>query len=1220
MTPHSILKARNIFRDSPGPEEKILRFKQASVSPGIFDVSAIKRPQEEDAGVSVAGRPFAGPKPRRSIRSVTPEDHILSSTRNHIDVEETRPAGNNNNKLADLEAEIKSRMTAVAAEEEEQRVKDTSTMTTYSPKRELRSQAHENVSPGKDVEDVASDEPAEKLGPIMPRRSLRSRTPEQVSPRAMISRSASTKKTLTRMVLESNAKRNLLERAEEIPEADETYASVGGNNTTLDSTLPMSEYSLNVDRDPLATDRTILADNSDVSDSLLGGWRERLRGQADTTRDSFVSDASGMASVSDVLVETPNQSLQFVASDQCSVNRSLEEEMEVKMNELDQLKEDTVYQPEVRETKEVEGEIREADVEDQEVETEEVVSDAPNTPTTTNDGQFKIPTPPKSNRGTSKIPLLFNQDTFVVAGGEKKDPEEGEKGSPTNLSDEELSPEEDYYDDESDLSNLSNKSEASNDEQHLEERFSEDNSSRSLNDEEDDYEDSEDDDDDDEEAAAAKAKPFKTNEVIDLLDSDEEAEEVKQGTSSDSNGSDSDNFNDGGKDSEEDVVSEQSLQGGVDTAEPVEEYVPSFSVGQLQYGTTFDIAGPLFAEEVVVAEPVDGGHTQEMQETARYSPEQMDADEENGGEMHNIYDDMEVDVVGDDVEPEEEDGNLNDALMVEEDSKDAEMCLRIDEDSQPAATVAEEEAKEETEEVGANGDEQPTFAAESTINALDKAVVMDDSAVLEIAKPAEVQVEKIVEVVEVIPPPKVAYQTTEEENNIVVETPVIVKETEEEMVDVEVQPQPETAVELEIAAVVDEAKPEENPEVNVPTTPEIQVNDIPVMDEEVHRQETVKSHEESPMPSTQPEPTSSQQSDVYPAESESSQPEKLTVRRRSVRAVSQPRNSISDELLPSRIRSRRATTETAAEAGTPKRRNSHLFEQAAGAEERLTPNLRMTPMRLARMTESTENLATGTPGKRTTRTLSIESEASGVRTPTTRGTRGRSKAAASGSNEEEDDNVSITSNASRRSLRGKSVAGDTDADDAKSTVSSASATTTKSKKATRAKKTLIDTAIPEEPEMQDYSSSRRLTRNQQNMMERSLKVQNRALDMSSGSTSPGTPGVDESAADSDADSVSSKISRASHTRRSARGLSKEVNTCDRDCPCACGKRKREQQRTAGSEGQEVGSVGGPGGGGGGGRGRRDVAAIQATEFEITLRFRVTSASQVQVHAVPEAPE
>lgn len=157
-------------------------------------------------------------------------------------------------------------------------------------------------------------------------------------------------------------------------------------------------------------------------------------------------------------------------------------------------------------------------------------------------------------------------------------------------------------------------------------------------------------------------------------------------------------------------------------------------------------------------------------------------------------------------------------------------------------------------------------------------------------------------------------------------------------------------------------------------------------------------------------------------------------------------------------------------------------------------------------------------------------------------------------------------------------------------------------------------------------------------MERSMQVQNRMLDVSSSTISPGTPPVDESA-DSDGDSVSSKVSRASQKRRSVRGVSKEVNTkrtCgEGECSCAGvggqGKRARrggltaiEEEEEEWDEGQGYGTGTGGQGAIDGGTGRRAIQSVggasQVTEFEITLRFRVTSANQVQVHAVPEARE
>lgn len=1262
MTPHSILKARNIFRDSPGPEEKVLRFKQASVSPGIFDLSAIKKPQERRDSGAASGTQFDGPKPRRSIRSITPEDHILSSTRNQFeDVEEANSTGRKKLEV-DFEEEMKRKMLQVAAEEEEIRrtakAKDVSASRTYSPKRELRSQGQEKEAEGEEEERETEDDGqvAQKLPPIQSRRSLRSRTPEQVSPRGATSTRSATKKTLTRMVLESNAKRNLMEqRQEDIQEAsvamEEGADDTIGNNTTLDSTMPISEYSLNLDRDPLAADRTILADNSNVSDSLLGGWKERLQAGVDTTRESFISDASEVASMGDVLVDTPNQSLQFVNPEQVSMNKSLEEEMEDKMKEMDHLKEDTVYQPVVEEIQteeeaEVEAGPKVAE-EDVIPEQKEIATPEPLTPLpAVDDGQFKVPTPPKSIQGTSRIPFMFNQDTFVVSSPDdgnkdQKPEEEKEEEKATNLYDEDDSPEEDYYGEEnsgSDLSGVSSKSEASNDDHKLLDDFPE-----GSNEEDEDLDDDFDDSDgysDDSDEDAPPAKPFKTNEVIDLLDSDDDEEEkdnIKQpqGSSSDSNASDPEDLNDSDGDGEKEVQPE------------VEEYVPGYSVGQLQYGATFDVAPEESNEEVEVGEEVI--QEPDFEEKQVDSPEQMD--QENEAEYAgNIYDDMEVDVVGE----EAEDGNsngLNDALMLEEEeSKDAEMCLRIDEDSQPPPAEMEAE----------DGGEGQTMVEDATVNELDKAVLLEETVegeaadvvnegeVKEPVAEVEVEEEKREEVVEVVPPPTVAYVTTEEEREdavVELKEPAIEREPEVEKEQVsevvkeqkpelemeqpqpdekepepinEPLPEPETVPEPEILEEPTASTSELNapPSVDLPTTPEIKGNDPPAIErasnekdqpEATQSQSTEKSNE-SPIASTQP--SSSQQSDAaYPAESESSQPEKLTARRRSVRAVSQPRNSISDELLPAKIRTRRATAEAAeaTAAGTPKRRNSHLFDQG-GSEERVTPNLRMTPMRLARLTESTENLATGTPTRRT-RATSIESDISAARTPTTRGTRRRSKAP----EEEEDDNVSVTSNASRRSVRGRKAATtDTEADDAKSTVSSSSAGGKKGSTA-RAKKTLIDTAIPEEEsEMQDYSTSRRLTRNQQQMMERSMKVQNRAMERSSSSISPGTSPAVEESAESDADSVSSKISRASQNRRSVRALSKEVNTGE----CAGVVEKR--RRTEWTSGWELCA------------GLRQIVEEeeeddeegngQVMEFEITLRFRVTSASQVQVRAVPEAQE
>lgn len=1232
MTPHSILKARNIFRDSPGPEEKILRFKHgASVSPSLFDVSAIKKPQEAQEGSSGAGK-YGEPKARRSIRSVTPEDHILSSTRNQIDADETRPVVHNNNKMTNLEEEIKSKITAVAEEEKQlARTKvATSTSQTYLPKRELRSQ-EEDQSSGEErkSESSGAEDLAQKLPPIMPRRSLRSRTPEQVSPRSTTTTRSATKKTLTRMVLESNAKRNLMEqRPDDVPEAMEETI-----NTSLDSTLPMSDYSLNLCRDPLAANKTILADDSCVSDSILGEWKERLQGQRDTTRDSFVSDTSGVPTVGDVLLESPNQSLQFVAPEEISVNKSIEEELKEKLNEVDQLKEDTVYLRQPNENQEVKETIEKEEEEEDKV------------PPKADEEQFKVPTPPKSHKDATRLPFLVNQDTFIVQSQESQE-EDVNKEEINILSELEGSPEDEYDDDEEDeesddLSNVSIRSDASNDDDDkVEHDFpgeEEEVSEESLNygDDLNDYSDSDPSDNysDEDESAAPKEKPFKTNEVIDLLDSDDEDEAGKEkaaGSSEDSLESDS-------KTDQRVLADDKDPSGD----EQVEEYVPSSTFGNLQYGATFDIDSPAaVAEEEVVAEPKEQNNFLE-------SPQMEKMDDEPIVEptMEGIYDDMEVDVVGD----EEGNGNggLNDALMVEESSNDVDMCLRIDEDSQPPSMVVPE---------------QTIVEGESTVHALDRAVLLEDTlaigsdtvtvepeAVVESVEEDQKEEEKETreEVSEVIPPPKIAYQTTEEKEVVqeivpeITEIPVIIPEVKA----IELKSQnveEETVAEPEIPSVdvpektedvtptvipeattleqlapqeIVEKIPEESKEVaavaEVPTTPEIQKN--PPLNEEASTETTPVLQSQLSTQSTdsattgnQPAAGSSQQTDDYPAGSESSQPERLTVRRRSVRAVSQPRNSLGgDELLAGRIKTRRATAEAVeggAAAGTPRRRNSHLFD----SEERVTPNLRMTPMRLARKTESIENLAaSGTPTTRRTRATSIESDVSGVRTPTTRSTRGRSKQPAE--HEEEDDNISVASNTSRRSLRSRRAATDNDADDAKSTVSSSSVASKKgSKAAARAKTTLMDTTIPEETEIQDYSMSRRLTRNQQQMMERSLKVQNRALDASFSSISPGTPPVDLESAESDADSLSSKVSRASQKRRSVRAMSKEVIDCDGDCPCA---RKRNRRRDSLEEE------------GGRGRGGPATAAQnQVNEFEIIVRFRVTSASPVQVHAVPEAHE
>lgn len=1170
MTPHSILKARNIFRDSPGPEERVLRFKQTSVSPSVFEVSAIKKPSEPR-------RSLDGPKARRSIRSLTPEGNFLSSTRNQIDMEETRLGGN---KLADLEMEIKNKMAQVATEELQ--------ANESRKKLPLSEDSHSN----KETLDTESDEGDEqknkKYAPIMPRRSLRSRTPEQMSsPRSTVTRSA-TKKTLTRMVLESNAKKNLMERQEDVlKEADEPSIEVSVNNNTLDSTMAMSEYSFNLGVDPLAMNKTMLADNSTVSDSLLDQWKEKVRGLNNTTMDSVVSDTSEMQSIGDVLVDTPNQSIQFVTPEQVSINNTLEEEMHNKLNEVDQLQEDTVYEPQVETEPSCPVDVEKKEVEEPPVE-EVPTPESPKTPQS-EEVTFKVPTPPQAKHYSPKTPFLAQQETFIVSAPSKYD--EAELDSPEIEQDEEEEEVQvDDEDDDYDESDLSNKTEASDESHKLEDDFP-GNSDESLNDD-DDYSDSSSEYSEDQ--PEPKAKPFKTNEVIDLLDSDDE-----EGSNSKSNETGDSNATNSGDDVQNDFEDE------VQQTEEVEEYVPTYPVvANLEYGETFSIEKPL-TEPMVANDPKEVGDvvtedgtksTVNVQDQVPEfdvephvdSPQKMDEDEP-AAEEANIYDDMEVDVANED---EEESNGLNDALVADEDSKDADMCLRIDEDSQPATGV------------------------DSTVNVLNQAVVMEET-VSEVPE-AEVQQEELVEeVVEIIPPPKVAYETTEKLKNEAVVEPVQVVSENEQVIDNLNEEKNSSNIEEKADAVSKEVpvEPEEiKPENELPKDPAaVQTDDVApeTPTELVPQVEAVESPQSEDKKDSEVETNTEQPPTVGSSEAELN-----ASRRRTTRAVSQPRHSINVEEVAAKIRSRRATSEAVeptGSAGTPKRRMSHLLEQGS-SEERLTPTLRMTPMRLARMNESTENLTTlGTPTRRKTRATSIESDISAARTPTTRGNaRGRSKATADP--EEDDDNVSVTSNASRRSLRSrKSVTAD-DNDDAKSTVSSSSATGRKGTTA-RARKTLIATAIPEEPEMADYSSSRRLTRHQQQMMERSLKVQNRSLDMTSSSISPGTPPVDESF-DSDADSVSSKLSRSSPKRRSVRGVSKEVNTTCQAGVCECSRENnrsvREDSVNAQSNGDEdihwrgLGAI-------------RD-GSSQMTEFQITLRFRVTSASQVQVHAVPEARE
>lgn len=1194
LTPHSILKARNIFRESPVPDEKVLRFKP-SVSPCIFDVSAIRK-TEDSRSRPVA---FDGPKPRRSIRSVTPEENILSSTRNQIETEETRPVVR---KLASLEEEMMSKISAVEAEvAEAERSRATRAHAieeqsedveqSVAPRRELRSRSKErSVEPlPQATSGEESTEP--KFLQIAPRRSLRSRTPEQVSPRrttttittTSVTRST-TKKTLTRMVLESNAKRNLLERPEEIAEGDEAASRC---NSTLDSTLPMSDYSLTLD--PLAGERTILTDNSCISESMLGEWRERRVGEVE--RDSFVSDISEVPSVADVLVDTPNQSFQFVAP---HVNESLEVELQEKLSEVDQLRDDTVYQPETKKVDE------ESEIEVQ----EEVVASASKLSEKEDNSQveekpledpFKVPSPPKKSY---KLPLLTgNQDTFIVgrlpslgATSEEREP------SP---------PAEDYYDSDSDLSNLSNKSDASND------------SSVNLSDDDNLYEEDCDLDESDhtsEGEGELEPKPFKTNEVIDLLDSSNE-DSADDGEVQEPVGEEVDSDLDGG--SEVDSGSDGLEMHSEGDAEEVDlDGPPEDQVDYVASEQTYDVVQPIVAQEVSLNKSIE---SPEFQRADDDSPEQMEAEEVEQRMAQDIYEDMDVDVVGDD----NEGAGLNDSLMLDETSKETEvgeMCLQIEEDSMPETRNQEDQ----------------TQAGESTVNLLDKAAVMDDTVAVEgeeeekeqraeanpdivvaVAIAVEVQQE---EVNEVIPPPKVAYVTTtttedleEQESAKGGENAPEREEKGEEIPEVEAEVVPVTVPqtipgEREAESEAVQSVEPEKAEPTVPV-PDVQVSspaqeedkneeqaEVPeIIKEEEDRKEELVS-EPIPVPSSQPE--------EHPTESESSQPEKLTVRRRSVRAASQPRNSpavLDDQSLAARIKTRRATSEAVEPAtGTPRkeRRNSHLFDPTV--EERLTPTLRMTPMRLARMTASTENLAAAaTPTKRT-RGASIEP--TDVRTPTTRGTRARSKAGSIAESlpatpEEDDDNISVASNTSRRSLRSRrGTAGDTDADDAKSTVSSSSRKGTTS---ARSKKPLMETMIPEESEMNEYSSSRRLTRHQQQIMERSMKVQNRMLDTSSSTISPGTPPVVDESAESDADSITSKISRASQQRRSVRARSKEV-IAGYSGGCACGQGGVMKKKIKLDE--------------------EDASGSQPTEFEITFRFRVISANQVEVRAVPGAPE
>lgn len=1229
LTPHSILKARNIFRESPAPDEKVLRFKP-SVSPCIFDVSAIKK-SEDSRSRPVA---FDGPKPRRSIRSVTPEENILSSTRNQIETEEVRPVVK---KLASLEEEMMSKMSAVEAEvEEAEKAKshavqanvEHSAMRNVSPQRELRSRSKER--PSEPQATHAEESAAPKFIHIAPRRSLRSRTPEQVSPRRTITTTtttsvtrSTTKKTLTRMVLESNAKRNLLERPEEIAEVEDAASSAC--NTTLDSTLPMSDYSLNLD--PLAGERTILTDNSCISESMLGEWRERRGGEVE--RDSFVSDISELPSVADVLVDTPNQSFQFVAP---QINESLEVELQEKLSEVDQLREDTVYQPE---TKRVEAELPETVNEAQEEEdvasasrplVEEDKSPVEEKPL---EDPFKVPSPPKKSY---KQPLLVgNQDTFIVGGQTPMlASSEDRESSP---------PAEDYYDSDSDLSNLSNKSDDS--------LKLDTDSSASLSDGgslddnlyEEDYPNESDHTSEGDEPAA---KPFKTNEVIDLLDSSND-DSAGDGAVEEHVGEDIDSDLDCG--SAVDSESEGLEMHSEGDAEEVDE-APQEQVDYVANEQTYDVVQPIVPQQMSMNKSLESPQFQRADDD---SPERMEAEEVEQQLAQDIYEDMDVDVVGDD----NGEGGLNDALMIDETSKDAvfgEMCLQIDEDSMP-------ETREQVDQ---------TLAGESTVNLLDKAAVMDDTVEEEEEREEEQQqnvevVPDIVEVqqeevTEVIPPPKVAYvTTTSEESNEQGratesgrgEIAAVMEgqerhepeETEKELLSETVDTDPQRATktdtdalekedqdgkkaegaEKEVLPETAETDPQTIPDqretesdagqtleakedqmtVRVPdihVSPPAQEEDINKEQVEVPQTSAEAEAERKEEPVSEPIPDSSSQ----PTESTSSQPEKLTARRRSVRAASQPRNSpavLDDQQHAARIKTRRATSEALEPAtATPKkeRRNSHLFESTA--EERLTPTLRMTPMRLARMTASTENLATaGTPTKRS-RGASVEP--SEVRTPTTRGTRVRSKAGSVAEDmpatpEEEDDNISVVSNTSRRSLRSrKGTAADTDADDAKSTVSSSSR-----KGTAKSKKPLMETIIPEETEMNEYSSSRRLTRHQQQIMERSMKVQNRMLDTSSSTISPGTPTVEESA-ESDADSVTSKISRASQQRRSVRARSKEVIAGNSGW-CACGQ-GGGMKKIKLDEGDARGS--------------------QPTKIEITLHFRVTSANRVEVRAVPGAPD